>query len=344
MPEVLRKLADCLRVLGDEPGLHVVTGGAPPLEEIPEDPLRPVQSSEVVEDGGVLTSHPILLPRDSSGFTHFLDGKQETHLVLYAGMVPILLGITCAAVRKREADGRMYAHDRAYGEALFAPRDLLPDRLLDGFREHGVGLRDVRVKEPDATVPMLLHEARKAVATQRQTQERDLATEWIGRRKREGAGVLVIDGSLPREVLRASHGACVVGAVKSCTTAYFPIEQQMRCYGLRVGERSSVFRTPKGRRDDQGVFSWYLRLFDNTGMDLTFGLTRLEIPSTDLDRLPWELADQISAWMLAERSPLSKPDPRWDRMAYTIYDCEQYLRSTMPSRTVVAGRLAQLRG
>ncbi len=39
-----------------------------------------------------------------------------------------------------------------------------------------------------------------------------------------------------------------------------------------------------------------------------------------------EGADQLSRWLLAERSPLSAPDPRWDRLLYGIRAVEQYLR------------------
>ena len=38
-------------------------------------------------------------------------------------------------------------------------------------------------------------------------------------------------------------------------------------------------------------------------------------------------ADLVSRWILAERAPLSLPDPRWSTMAYGIRDCEEYLRA-----------------
>jgi hypothetical protein len=38
-------------------------------------------------------------------------------------------------------------------------------------------------------------------------------------------------------------------------------------------------------------------------------------------------ATEISGWLLAERSPLAKPDSRWDVMPYAIRDCEVYLRA-----------------
>ncbi len=38
-------------------------------------------------------------------------------------------------------------------------------------------------------------------------------------------------------------------------------------------------------------------------------------------------ADTASAWLLAERSPIARPDARWDVMPYAIRDCEVYLRA-----------------
>ena len=39
--------------------------------------------------------------------------------------------------------------------------------------------------------------------------------------------------------------------------------------------------------------------------------------------------DQLSRWLLAERAPISAPDPRWDRLLYGIHDVEVYLRARM---------------
>jgi hypothetical protein len=38
-------------------------------------------------------------------------------------------------------------------------------------------------------------------------------------------------------------------------------------------------------------------------------------------------ADLVSRRLLAERAPLSTPDPRWDRLLYGIHSVEQYLRA-----------------
>jgi hypothetical protein len=40
-----------------------------------------------------------------------------------------------------------------------------------------------------------------------------------------------------------------------------------------------------------------------------------------------ERADEVSRWVLAETAPLSLPDGRWDKMAYGIRDCEEFLKA-----------------
>jgi hypothetical protein len=42
------------------------------------------------------------------------------------------------------------------------------------------------------------------------------------------------------------------------------------------------------------------------------------------------IADRISRWLLAETTPLSLPDARWDRLLYPIRDCEEFLRARAP--------------
>jgi hypothetical protein len=39
-----------------------------------------------------------------------------------------------------------------------------------------------------------------------------------------------------------------------------------------------------------------------------------------------ERADELSRWILAERAPLSRPNPRWDRLLYGIAAVERHLR------------------
>jgi hypothetical protein len=72
------------------------------------------------------------------------------------------------------------------------------------------------------------------------------------------------------------------------------------------------------------VMSWYLRLRDAKGHDPMWGLVRVEVAESER---PTERADEISTWVMAETSPLALPDGRWDKMAYGVRDCEEFLRA-----------------
>ncbi|HEY0529376.1 MAG TPA: hypothetical protein VGD02_11145, partial [Gemmatimonadaceae bacterium] len=92
--------------------------------------------------------------------------------------------------------------------------------------------------------------------------------------------------------------------------------------GLGAGERSSVFRVaPRSR---SSVLSWYLRLRNPNGRDALWGLVRVEMAECDR---PTDRADEISRWVIAETAPLALPDGRWDKMAYGVRDCEEFLRA-----------------
>jgi hypothetical protein len=39
-----------------------------------------------------------------------------------------------------------------------------------------------------------------------------------------------------------------------------------------------------------------------------------------------ERVDEVTRWILAERAPLAKPDPRWPAMIYPIHHVEQVLK------------------
>ncbi len=69
--------------------------------------------------------------------------------------------------------------------------------------------------------------------------------------------------------------------------------------------------------------SWYLRTWPvQRGADALGSLMRIEAPRDT----PPETVDEISRWILAERAPLAKPDPRWPAMIYPIHYVEKVLK------------------
>jgi len=115
--------------------------------------------------------------------------------------------------------------------------------------------------------------------------------------------------------------------VKSHRTLYVEGDALRTVLGLKAGHRSSVFRIAAPRRAP--VASWYLRLRDPSGRDPMWGLVRVEIahPGPEEKHSIGDSADEVSRWILAEASPLSLPDARWDKMVYGIRDCEEFLRA-----------------
>jgi hypothetical protein len=157
------------------------------------------------------------------------------------------------------------------------------------------------------------------VQKQRERLERTLAEAW----SRSEVGPLYIDGSITGSE-RVATARSVVGVIKGHRTLYVGAESLPVIARLEPGERTTAVRIAPARRTP--VLSWYLRLRDASGRAPTWGLVRIEIP--EHDRRPITArADEISRWVLAERSPLSLPDSRWDTMAYGIRDCEEFLRA-----------------
>jgi hypothetical protein len=95
-------------------------------------------------------------------------------------------------------------------------------------------------------------------------------------------------------------------------------------FALPVGSRSRVFS-----RGD--ACSWYLRLRETTRANPLHGMVRIEIAATTSDLTA--RADEVSRWVMAERTPIALPDGRWDVMSYGIARCEAYLKRGLALKT-----------
>jgi len=255
-------------------------------------------------------------------FAGFLDGIQRAKILCHRRGVPIIDGSVAAAIRVRV--------DRRYvtwgGRAPIILRRLYMPLTLLGCegRAHIEGFEivdtsyNVRTKELVSRHPAALRAvALERIGRDREDTEQSLAEEWCI----DGAEPLFVDGGIsgtPR--VAASH--CAIGVIKSHHTLFADGDALDVVMSLKCGERSSVFAPPSQTRSP--VASWYLRLRDPRGHDAMFGLVRIEVAIGD------DLAaraNEVSRWVLAESSPVALPDNRWDRMAYGIRDCEQFLRS-----------------
>ncbi|SRR5581483_1430263 len=269
-----------------------------------------VRPAELIE-GERLEWRPVGPPEPWPGPVGFLDGVQHVEVVGYAGAAPLFAATLAAAVRERRerrlATVVVERRSLVLGRpaALAAAGDALDDVATLALPEEGAG-----------------HPARDADqaarALDRARGELEVA---VGARYRARSDAwLVVDGSLTESPAFAGDPR-MVGVVKSHGTLPFAGEALERYLRLPSGHRSSLFR-PETRRVAP-VHAWALRLRPWEGKDLFYGLVRVEVaPVTGTP----EAADRISRWLLAERAPLSTPDPRWDRLLYGVHAVERYLR------------------
>jgi hypothetical protein len=242
----------------------------------------------------------------------FLDGVQRMHLVAYAGAAPIYIGEIAAAVRERRGARLKTTLEDRRRVAIARPRALAAaGDALDGLATLGL-------PEDEPPHPVRdLTQASRALDRARGQLELDL-----GHRFRLGSDSwLLVDGSLAESPAWATDPR-TIGVSKSHATLPFEGDDLDRYLRLPPGCRSSIFAPQT--RSVAPVHAWALRLWDWETKDLFHGLVRVEV--SPANGVP-ATADLISRRLLAERVPISTPDPRWDRLLYGIHSVEQYLRA-----------------
>lgn len=263
---------------------------------------------------------------EASAFTAFLDGIQRAEVKLYHETAPIVYAYGAAVVRERvnrqmrtlRTDGADFLLER---EALFFPSEYVPPEEMRSLAaENELVDTTPTGSEPLPLFPPLLHaRAAQHVNRWREGLERELAARWC----RNAQGWLLVDGSLTVSPDVAAC-KCAVGLVKSHRTRFFDGDDARVLLTLRQGQRTSVFEP--GTRRFTPVRSWYLRLRPADRRDVFWGLVRVEVAVSHEPAI----ADRISRWLLAETTPLSLPDARWDRLIYPVHDCEAFLRARAP--------------
>lgn len=287
------------------------------------------------------------------GVSAFLDGIQRSRVVGHLHGSPLIHGTVAAVIRRRDARKLETWREPRIRSALFAARPQLGEAVWQQLQSTGVELIDIcagrgsngRTGGRDGggagngsddlpPHPMATRaRALELVALERETLERRLAAEWC----RTECDWLWIDGGIAGN-LAVDETACAFGVVKSHTTLYGDEETVRATLALRTGQRSPLFLA--GHRPRRAVASWYLRLRDGADGDPLHGLVRVEVApaaalvtdehsapdGTALAKLSAH-ADALSSWILAERVPLSRPDPRWDTLTYGVHACESYLKA-----------------
>ncbi len=243
----------------------------------------------------------------------FLDGVQHSEVVGYAGSSPIVIASVGAAVRVR--------HDRILATRLVRHRRLAIGRraALDAAGPVLDALERIELSDSDPPHPIReLAQAGAALDDARGALEVAVGVAW----RSASPGWLVVDGSLAESPVWAQDTR-MVGVAKSHASLPFDGANLEAYLRLPPAHRSPIF-APASRRLAP-VRAWAVRLWPWEGKDLLHGLIRVEVAPANGTPM---MADEISRWLLAERAPISAPDPRWDRMLYGIRSVEEFLKAT----------------
>lgn len=317
-PTPVATFHDAVRMLAHRvPGSAAAYGTAPTLERVEAGHEAPrVIDAQVVENA---TTSRTIPGTPTPTFEAFLDGVQQTRVAKVAGGMPIVWGRVAAVIRQRR-NRRLTTWDRPIVECrLYAPLAVLDPSLRATLQEAGVV--DTSKSADDALLARhpihVIEQALHAVQNERERAERALAEQWC----RQVGTPLMVDGSISSSEI-AARNACVVGIIKSHRQLYATSPLLDIILTLAAGERTPVVRIAPRHR--MPVHSWYLRLRDGVEHDALWGIVRVEVAESDD---PGGRADEVSRWVLAERTPLALPDARWDRMAYPVHECEEVLRA-----------------
>lgn len=246
------------------------------------------------------------------GTLAFLDGVQRMHLVAYAGAAPVYVAEIAAAVRERRGGRLRTVLEERRRLAIARPR------ALEAAGDALDGLTTLALPEDEPPHPVRdLTLAGRALDRARGQLELDVGHRF----RRRSEAWLVVDGPLSESPDWATDGRAI-GVSKSHSALPFDGTDLERYLRLPLGHRTSIF-APQSR-SVAPVLAWALRLWDWEARDLFHGLVRVEVAPAN-GAAP--VADQLSRRLMAERAPLSTPDPRWDRLLYGIHSVEQYLHS-----------------
>lgn len=286
----------------------------------------------------------VVSPRESR-LRYFLDGAQRTFAVWRCGLVPTAATVAAAGILRRDptGDGVIEKGTLRMEHCWLIPRglDKRIDALLARINAEGMRVEDPRTfgragsraedEQSDGAVDYgQLYELAYAAARQvRDTLERDVLNDWVSRPEwATGEDWIVVDGRLP------SYQPRSIGLVKQFSDAYLTGQDAETLLSLPPGYRTTAF-FPSGDRRRGGELPeartlWYIRLWDAEGMDARHALVRVEVQDS-VRRT--EQIDQISSWILAERTPRATGDERWATLLYPVHILERILTRRIDADT-----------
>ncbi len=355
--DFVTKISQALEDAGRR-GIHVTAGAGTVHLEGQQFAHSPVED----EEDGAPPGRPFHLeeppgPRDigrpdgTSRLCYFLDGVQSSREIGRIEMSPVIVATVAAAIVNRcdRRFSRMPLEDPpTVVQAVILPRsagdekvEAFWDLLVGaGFSEFGPGdvpssphlvldsAQYVPGADPSDYVGMR-EMARSRVRTLRERLEGEMLRRWEldDRTLADSEAWIAVDGQL-RDIRESNRRA--VGLIKSVARPEFVGRDVAMLLDLEPGMRTTSFVPDWQLRRDlsERRTSWYLRMWPpQQGADALGSLMRVEAPR---DTEP-EAVDEISRWILAERAPLAKPDPRWPAMIYPIHYVEKILKPLVQS-------------
>jgi hypothetical protein len=347
----VEKISQALEGAGRR-GIHVRTGAGSCDLEAQQFAPDPRDEEETHPAGRPHHLESPVGPRDLGGdggvsrLCYFLDGVQSSREIGRIEMSPVIVATVAAAIVNRceRRFSRMPLESppvvvqavilprsagdagvEAFWELLLAAgfSELAPDEVPSS--PHLVLDSAGYIAEADPSDYIGMREsARVRVRALRERLEGGMLREWEGddRVLEDADAWIAVDGQL-RDVRESNRRA--IGLIKSVARPEFVGRDVGMLMDLEPGMRTTSFVPDWQLRRERNEWrtSWYLRMWPpQPGADALGSLMRVEAAR---DTGP-EQVDEISRWILAERAPLAKPDPRWPAMIYPIRYVEKILK------------------
>ncbi|MBA2534939.1 MAG: hypothetical protein H0V21_07995 [Rubrobacter sp.] len=349
--DFVEKISQALRV-AERKGIHVSAGvGSCDLEAQQFNPDLQ-EDEETFPAGRPHHLESPVGPRDLGGdegtsrLCYFLDGVQSSREIGRIDMSPVIVSTVAAAIVNRceRRFSRMPLESppvvvqavilprstgdagvEAFWELLLAAgfSALAPDEIPTSPHLVLDSAEYIGGADPSDYVGMR-ESARVRVRSLRERLEGGMLRQWEGddRVLEDSDAWIAVDGQL-KEVRESNRRA--IGLIKSVARPEFVGRDVGMLMDLESGMRTTSFVPDWQLRRDRSEqrTSWYLRMWPlQRGADALGSLMRVEAAR---DTAP-EQVDEISRWILAERAPLAKPDPRWPAMIYPIRYVEKILK------------------
>ena len=351
--DFVAKISDALSE-AERRGIYVTAGAGSCDLEAQQFSRHPAEEEESVPTGRPHHLEEPPGPRDlgdhdgTSRLCYFLDGVQSSREIGRVEMSPVIVATVAAAIvnrRDRRFSRMPIESPPTVVQAVILPRSAGDARveafwelLLEaGFSELGpdeipssphlildsTEYMDITEADPSDYVGMR-ERARVRVRALRERLEGGMLRRWEldDRTLEDPDAWIAVDGQL-KDIRESNRQA--IGLIKSVARPEFVGKDVGMLLDLEPGMRTTSFvpdwqlrRDPSEQRT-----SWYLRMWPpQSGADALGSLMRIEAPR---DTEP-DVVDEISRWILAERAPLAKPDPRWPAMIYPIHYVEKILK------------------